>query len=85
MHDYAYSSGVCALPARPPRDLFGHVPLLIQPVFVDYMHAYGRAALAADGAGALPLLARALWVHRGKAAASRPGPTGGEDCATVKK
>ncbi len=43
------------------HDLFGHVPLLINPVFADYMHAYGRAALAADDAGALPLLARLYW------------------------
>jgi phenylalanine-4-hydroxylase len=43
------------------HDLFGHVPLLINPVFADYMQAYGRAALAADNAGALPLLARLYW------------------------
>ena len=43
------------------HDLFGHVPLLIQPIFADYMHAYGRAALAASDAGALPLLARLYW------------------------
>jgi len=43
------------------HDLFGHVPLLINPVFADYMQAYGQAALAADNAGALPLLARLYW------------------------
>ena len=43
------------------HDLFGHVPLLIDPVFADYMHAYGRAALTASDAGALPLLARLYW------------------------
>ncbi|HEY1995606.1 phenylalanine 4-monooxygenase [Paraburkholderia sp.] len=43
------------------HDLFGHVPLLINPVFADYMHAYGRAALAAGNLGALPLLARLYW------------------------
>ncbi|WP_233804068.1 phenylalanine 4-monooxygenase [Paraburkholderia sp. HP33-1] len=43
------------------HDLFGHVPLLINPMFADYMHAYGRAALAANHAGALPLLARLYW------------------------
>jgi phenylalanine-4-hydroxylase len=43
------------------HDLFGHVPLLINPVFADYIHAYGRAALAASDAGALPLLARLYW------------------------
>jgi phenylalanine-4-hydroxylase len=43
------------------HDLFGHVPLLVNPVFADYMQAYGRAALAADDVGALPLLARLYW------------------------
>ncbi|WP_345812363.1 phenylalanine 4-monooxygenase [Paraburkholderia sp. PREW-6R] len=43
------------------HDLFGHVPLLMNSVFADYMHAYGRAALAAHDAGALPLLARLYW------------------------
>jgi phenylalanine-4-hydroxylase len=43
------------------HDLYGHVPLLINPVFADYMHAYGRAALAANDANALPLLARLYW------------------------
>ena len=43
------------------HDLFGHVPLLINPVFADYMQAYGCAALAADNVGALPLLARLYW------------------------
>lgn len=44
------------------HDLFGHVPLLIDPVFADYMHAYGRAALrVADDASALALLARLYW------------------------
>ena len=43
------------------HDLYGHVPLLINPVFADYMHAYGRAALAAYDANALPLLARLYW------------------------
>ena len=44
------------------HDLFGHVPLLINPVFADYIHAYGRAALAvADDPQALALLARLYW------------------------
>ncbi|WJF91481.1 phenylalanine 4-monooxygenase [Paraburkholderia bonniea] len=45
------------------HDLFGHVPLLIDPAFADYMHAYGRAALAASivDARSLPLLARLYW------------------------
>ncbi len=42
------------------HDLFGHVPLLADPVFADAIHAYGKAALAAD-ASALPLLTRLYW------------------------
>ncbi|CAB3780835.1 Phenylalanine-4-hydroxylase [Paraburkholderia caffeinitolerans] len=42
------------------HDLFGHVPLLTDPVFADAIHAYGRAALAVDEC-ALPLLARLYW------------------------
>jgi phenylalanine-4-hydroxylase len=44
------------------HDLFGHVPLLIDPVFANYIEAYGRAALAfAHDARALPLFARLYW------------------------
>lgn len=44
------------------HDLFGHVPLLIEPVFADYMQAYGRTALAvADDEAALARLARLYW------------------------
>ncbi|WP_220702183.1 phenylalanine 4-monooxygenase [Trinickia fusca] len=45
------------------HDLFGHVPLLINPHFADYMHAYGRAALAfaAGDADAVALFARLYW------------------------
>ncbi len=42
------------------HDLFGHVPLLTDPVFADAIHAYGRAALAVEER-ALPLLARLYW------------------------
>ncbi|MFD1558621.1 phenylalanine 4-monooxygenase [Paraburkholderia silviterrae] len=42
------------------HDLFGHVPLLTDPVFADAIHAYGQAALAVDEP-ALPLLARLYW------------------------
>lgn len=44
------------------HDLFGHVPLLINPVFADYMHAYGELALrVADDPRALAQLARLYW------------------------
>lgn len=43
------------------HDVFGHVPLLMNPVFADFMAAYGEAGLKADGAGALGRLARLYW------------------------
>nr|AAB20691.1 phenylalanine hydroxylase, PAH [Chromobacterium violaceum, Peptide Partial, 95 aa] [Chromobacterium violaceum] len=30
-----------------PHDLFGHVPLLINPVFADYLEAYGKGGVKA--------------------------------------
>ncbi len=45
------------------HDLFGHVPLLMDPVFADYMQAYGRGGLKAHalGAEALQRLTRLYW------------------------
>lgn len=45
------------------HDLFGHVPLLMNPIFGDYMCAYGRGGLKAVGLGAAALqqLARLYW------------------------
>src|SRR3982751_5593971 len=45
------------------HDLFGHVPLLMNPVFADYMHAYGRGGVKAHGIGpeALAQLTRLYW------------------------
>jgi phenylalanine-4-hydroxylase len=43
------------------HDLFGHVPLLFNPVFADYMQAYGLGGLKAVRLGACPLLARLYW------------------------
>jgi phenylalanine-4-hydroxylase len=43
------------------HDLFGHVPLLMNPVYADYLQAYGRAGLNSRGRGALPMLARLYW------------------------
>jgi phenylalanine-4-hydroxylase len=42
------------------HDVFGHVPLLTQPAYADYLAAYGRAGLAADENG-LRRLARLYW------------------------
>lgn len=45
------------------HDLFGHVPLLMNPVFADYMEAYGRGGVKAHGVGeeALVHLTRLYW------------------------
>ena len=45
------------------HDLFGHVPLLLDPVFADYMAAYGRGGIKAHGisAEALVHLTRLYW------------------------
>ena len=45
------------------HDLFGHVPLLMNPVFADYMAAYGRGGVKAHDIGpdALVNLTRLYW------------------------
>lgn len=46
------------------HDLFGHVPLLMNPVFADYMQAYGAGGVRAHaqfGAEALQNLTRLYW------------------------
>lgn len=43
------------------HDVFGHVPLLANPVFADYMQAYGEGGLRADALGAIDRLARLYW------------------------
>lgn len=45
------------------HDLFGHVPLLMNPVFADYMQAYGAGGVKAHGIGpdALVNLTRLYW------------------------
>jgi phenylalanine-4-hydroxylase len=45
------------------HDLFGHVPLLLNPVFADYMQAYGAGGVKAHGIGAEALvnLTRLYW------------------------
>jgi phenylalanine-4-hydroxylase len=43
------------------HDVFGHVPLLTNPVFADYMQAYGEGGLRAAGRGVLSNLARLYW------------------------
>ncbi|MBC7988142.1 MAG: phenylalanine 4-monooxygenase [Luteimonas sp.] len=45
------------------HDLFGHVPLLMNPLFADYMASYGRGGVKAHGIGehALQNLTRLYW------------------------
>jgi len=43
------------------HDFFGHVPMLFTPVFADYMQAYGKGGLKAEGLGSLKWLARLYW------------------------
>jgi phenylalanine-4-hydroxylase len=43
------------------HDVFGHVPLIMQPIYADYLEAYGKAGLVAADHGALKRLARLYW------------------------
>ena len=43
------------------HDICGHVPLLMNPVFADYLQAYGEGGLKALGLGHLQRLARLYW------------------------
>jgi phenylalanine-4-hydroxylase len=43
------------------HDICGHVPLLMNPIFADYMQAYGKGGLKARGLGHLQRLARLYW------------------------
>jgi phenylalanine-4-hydroxylase len=43
------------------HDVFGHVPMLTDPTFADYMQAYGEGGLRALGLGQLHNLARLYW------------------------
>jgi phenylalanine-4-hydroxylase len=43
------------------HDFFGHVPMLFDPVFADYLQAYGQGGLKAEQLDALTFLARLYW------------------------
>jgi phenylalanine-4-hydroxylase len=43
------------------HDVFGHVPMLTDPVFADYMAAYGKGGQRAMALGRLANLARLYW------------------------
>jgi phenylalanine-4-hydroxylase len=43
------------------HDVFGHVPLLVHPVFADYMQAYGKGGLRSLQYKSIHRLARLYW------------------------
>lgn len=43
------------------HDFFGHVPLLFEPSFADFMQLYGQAGERARSLGGLAMLARLYW------------------------
>lgn len=43
------------------HDVFGHVPMLMNPMMADYIQAYGVGGLRAQKLGVLPHLARVYW------------------------
>ena len=43
------------------HDVFGHVPLLTNPIFADYMQAYGKGGMKAMNHNCLHELARLYW------------------------
>jgi phenylalanine-4-hydroxylase len=43
------------------HDVFGHVPMLMNPVIADYIQAYGEGGLRAHRLGRLTQLARVYW------------------------
>jgi len=43
------------------HDFFGHAPHLFNPVFADYMQAYGQGGIKAHQLGAIEMLARLYW------------------------
>lgn len=43
------------------HDVFGHVPLLTQPVFADYMQAYGKGGLRSLEFDTIKNMARLYW------------------------
>ncbi|MBL0421517.1 phenylalanine 4-monooxygenase [Ramlibacter sp. AW1] len=43
------------------HDVFGHVPMLMNPAIADYIQAYGEGGLRAQRLGVLDKLARVYW------------------------
>ena len=55
------------------HDVFGHVPMLTDPIFADYMQAYGKGGLRAQNLGRLHNLARLYW-YTWNSACCKPMP-----------
>ncbi len=43
------------------HDVFGHVPMLMNPAIADFIQAYGQGGLRAQALGSLSQLARVYW------------------------
>jgi phenylalanine-4-hydroxylase len=43
------------------HDIFGHVPMMVNPIMADFMQAYGEGGLRAERLGVLDYLARLYW------------------------
>lgn len=43
------------------HDVFGHMPMLLNPIVADFIQAYGKGGLRALELGVLPQLARVYW------------------------
>src|SRR5690606_5304568 len=43
------------------HDVFGHIPMLMNPAIADFIQAYGQGGLRAQSLGSLPQLARVYW------------------------
>jgi len=43
------------------HDVFGHVPMLMNPLLADFVQAYGQGGLRAQSLGVLDQLARVYW------------------------
>jgi phenylalanine-4-hydroxylase len=43
------------------HDVFGHVPMLMNPILADFIQVYGEGGLRAQKLGVLKLLARVYW------------------------
>lgn len=57
------------------HDFFGHVPILTQPVFADFMQLYGKTALGVMGSGGDEMITRLYWYTAEFGLIHEPGQT----------